>query len=153
MSVTSYSRGHEIYFDSKVWRYSDDDTPLENNERPCKRCGKLPTKEGHDYCLGEVHCIVSGCCGHGVKPPMLYLKPGYTLSTIKSRAREEMEKYFNERASVLAKHCNDMIRMGIKPDDALNDYHRELDILSNSFKSFLERDIPQYIITQEKQEE
>lgn len=65
--VKSYSRGHEIYFDDSIWRYCDNDKPLDSEERPCKRCGKMPTTEGYDACLGHIEGAVSACCGHGVE--------------------------------------------------------------------------------------
>ena len=62
--ITSYSRGHKIYYDGE-WKYSDNGLPM-NNLRPCKRCGKYPTKEGYDHCLGYIEGATSACCGHGV---------------------------------------------------------------------------------------
>lgn len=61
---TSYSRGHKIYYDDSVWRYCDNNLPLDDN-RPCKKCGMPPTKEGYDYCLGYIESVNSACCGHG----------------------------------------------------------------------------------------
>ena len=64
----SYSRGWEIYFDGEIWRYCDNDEPI-NEQRPCKRCGKIPTAEGNDACLGHIDGATSACCGHGVEKP------------------------------------------------------------------------------------
>lgn len=64
--VKSYSRGHEIYYDGKIWRYTDNKETV-NNMRPCKRCGRTPTKEGYDACLGHIEGVKSACCGHGVE--------------------------------------------------------------------------------------
>ena len=66
MAIKSYSRGWEIYYDGKTWRYCDDDT-ICNDNRPCKKCGKYPTKEGYDACLGHINGAKSACCGHGVE--------------------------------------------------------------------------------------
>lgn len=33
---------------------------------PCIKCGKYPTKEGHDHCLGTLKGVKFACCGHGV---------------------------------------------------------------------------------------
>ena len=66
--VKSYSRGHEIYHDGKEWRYVDNNQILDIN-RPCKRCGRPPTPEGHDACLGFISNVSSACCGHGVEDP------------------------------------------------------------------------------------
>jgi hypothetical protein len=49
--VMSHSRGHKIYFDGQ-WRYLDNGQ-IVTNERECIRCGKKPTKEGHDSCLAS----------------------------------------------------------------------------------------------------
>lgn len=62
--VTSFSRGHKIYYDSE-WKYCDNDLPLDDS-RPCKKCGMSPTKEGYDYCLGYIEKVNSACCGHGI---------------------------------------------------------------------------------------
>jgi len=64
--VTSYSRGHKIYYDGKDWRYSDNNE-IDTGNRPCVRCGKKPTPEGYDACLGFIEGVNSACCGHGVQ--------------------------------------------------------------------------------------
>jgi len=63
--VHSYSRGHKIYFDGHVWRYVDNNQ-IDDGSRECKRCGRKPTKEGYDACLGHIEGAKSACCGHGV---------------------------------------------------------------------------------------
>lgn len=71
----NFTRGHECYFDeaSKSWKYSDNNESVENNERPCKRCGKMPTKDGHDACLGNMPGVKHACCGHGeLEPYFIY---------------------------------------------------------------------------------
>ncbi len=67
MSAISYTRGHEISYKNNEWVYVDDDTPI-INERPCKHCGKMPTAEGYDACLGHIEGVKSACCGHGKYP-------------------------------------------------------------------------------------
>ena len=62
--VTSDSRGHKIYYNGSEWLYCDNDKPLEEM-RPCARCGKKPTAEGYDACLGYIEGVESACCGHG----------------------------------------------------------------------------------------
>ena len=64
--IKSYSRGWEIYYDGEHWRYIDNNK-IENDSRPCKRCGRMPTKEGYDACLGHIKGAISACCGHGVE--------------------------------------------------------------------------------------
>lgn len=61
----SYSRGHEIYYDGIIWRYTDT-KGIFDDSRSCNRCGQYPTKDGHDACLGEIEGAVACCCGHGV---------------------------------------------------------------------------------------
>jgi len=66
MPPTSHHRGHPtVYLDQ--WRYADTGELVEGNERPCVRCGEMPTEEGHDACLGTLDGVKSACCGHGVE--------------------------------------------------------------------------------------
>ena len=64
--IKSYSRGHAIFFDGRDWRYMDNNE-IQNEMRPCRRCGRVPTKEGYDACLGHIEGAVSACCGHGIE--------------------------------------------------------------------------------------
>lgn len=65
--ISSYLRGHKIIsYNYHDWFYADDGTTA-NVERPCKRCGRIPTLEGYDACLGQIEGVVSACCGHGVE--------------------------------------------------------------------------------------
>jgi hypothetical protein len=66
-SVTAYSRGHLIGWneESRLWLYADDDSPI-TNDRPCAKCGMMPTAEGYDACLGHIDGAKHACCGHGV---------------------------------------------------------------------------------------
>jgi hypothetical protein len=70
--ATSTSRGHQTYWDGQDWRYSDTHT-LDDGWRPCLRCGRMPTPEGHDACLGHLEGVTSACCGHGVVEPYVVL--------------------------------------------------------------------------------
>lgn len=63
--VTSDTRGNLIYYIDNQWVY-EDGTPIEQEERPCTRCGRMPTPEGYDACLGYVEGATSACCGHGL---------------------------------------------------------------------------------------
>lgn len=67
MTATSQQNGHEIEWDGHQWIYEDGEPATDNNFRPCPRCGKLPTPEGYDACLGHIPGARSACCGHGVK--------------------------------------------------------------------------------------
>lgn len=66
--ITAYSRGHKIYFDGAFWRYIDNGE-IEDDSRPCVLCGKMPSVEGYDPCLGYLLGVKSACCGHGIEKP------------------------------------------------------------------------------------
>jgi hypothetical protein len=66
--ITSYSRGHKIEYINNKWIYFDN-KQLFDDSRPCKRCGRMPDKDGYDACLGHIQGITAACCGHGVGPP------------------------------------------------------------------------------------
>jgi len=70
MTVTTYERGHLVFWDreSQKWHYVDNGE-IANDQRACIRCGELPTPEGDDACLGHRPGIKSACCGHGVETP------------------------------------------------------------------------------------
>lgn len=71
--ITSTERGHKIFMGNDgVWRYSNN-KKIVDGKRSCKKCGKLPTKEGHDACMGKVKNATSVCCGHGVEAPYIVM--------------------------------------------------------------------------------
>ena len=75
--IISHVRGWEVYFDGTIWRYTDNDKPVDD-DRPCKRCGRKPVK-GMDACLGPLFGVKDACCGHGVEEPYLEFKNGTRL--------------------------------------------------------------------------
>lgn len=64
--ITAHKRGHLIKYVNGSWVYVDNETSVEI-ERPCARCGRMPTLEGYEACLGFVEGVSSACCGHGVE--------------------------------------------------------------------------------------
>lgn len=68
MIVTSFKRGHLIYYDvgDDTWRYEDTDTNVESEERPCKHCGITADENGHDPCIQNLPNVDHACCGHGL---------------------------------------------------------------------------------------
>jgi len=64
--IYSYTRGWKIIWDKDEWIYADTGESADI-ERPCKRCGRPPTKEGYDACLGKIPGARNACCGHGVE--------------------------------------------------------------------------------------
>lgn len=71
--ITGHSRGNKIFFDGNQWLFIDTKEPI-SKERPCTRCGKMPTKEGYDHCLGFIKGAESACCGHGITEKMINFK-------------------------------------------------------------------------------
>ena len=72
----AYIRGNRVTLinsDKNIWIYDDGiQTDLEVDKAlPCGRCGKPPTKEGHDTCLGTLPEIWNACCGHGHDVPYI----------------------------------------------------------------------------------
>lgn len=74
MVARGFSRGHPIEYVGSEWVWSDTKEPIEGNERPCIRCGCMPTPEGHDACIGTLDGVSSACCGHGVEEPYVMLR-------------------------------------------------------------------------------
>ena len=64
--ITSHSRGNLIIYRNNRREY-EDGIALSQEERPCARCGRMPTKEGYDACLGYIEGATSACCGHGIE--------------------------------------------------------------------------------------
>jgi hypothetical protein len=71
--IHSYNRGHKILFINNQWIYEDTKKPIDNN-RPCKKCGKKPIKEGYDACMGYIDGAKSSCCGHGIEKEYIIMK-------------------------------------------------------------------------------
>ena len=65
MVAGSHQRGHPIEYNGKEWVYSDTKTTIKE-ERACIKCGRMPTTEGYDACLGRIEGATTVCCGHGM---------------------------------------------------------------------------------------
>ena len=79
--ITAQEKGHQITYnvENKQWIYVDTKEPVENNPRPCKRCGNLSTQEGYDYCLGKLPGVKNACCGHGYEEGYIMFENGVTI--------------------------------------------------------------------------
>ena len=64
--VKGHSRGNPIEYRNGQWVYSDNGVSIYQEERPCVRCGRMPTPEGYDACLGYIEGATAACCGHGI---------------------------------------------------------------------------------------
>lgn len=84
MSARSYQRGHPIIWRDGQWVYENDSTSI-GVARPCIRCGRMPTAEGYDACLGHIEGASSACCGHGVEGPYIIDSDGTELVVIPKR--------------------------------------------------------------------
>ncbi|MBP2045247.1 hypothetical protein [Methanobacterium aggregans] len=82
-----YIRGHKVCFSDKTpekefsKEYYEDDgcEVLDRTERPCIKCGKKPSPEGYDACIGELPGVKYACCGHGVEDGHIIFENGTTL--------------------------------------------------------------------------
>ena len=63
----SNTSGHKVYLDDGKYFYTDTKEPVTDNPRPCFKCGKGETSEGHDPCIGTLPDIRNACCGHGIE--------------------------------------------------------------------------------------
>lgn len=71
MTARVYSKGWPVVYNGEEWIWEDSGIPIADEERSCKRCGRIPTIEGHDACMGFIKGVTSACCGHGVKEPFM----------------------------------------------------------------------------------
>lgn len=81
--IKSHVRGHEIYWDQEnnIWRYCDTGEDIEI-ERLCKKCGKFPTNDGYDACLGHIEGATHACCGHGIEKPYIIFNKDELLAEV-----------------------------------------------------------------------
>ena len=79
--VTGYNRGHKyVYnFDYEHIKSNLNGKELNITEMPCVRCGKMPSKEGHDQCLGRLPGVLAACCGHGVEEGYILFENGIII--------------------------------------------------------------------------
>ena len=79
MTARAYICGHEVEYVDDQWFFVDTGEPtnymftdageqIESSNRICPRCGRPPTVEGYDACLGRIEGATAACCGHGVGP-------------------------------------------------------------------------------------
>ncbi len=84
---TSALRGHSIEYVDGEWCYVDDGTPTIGSDRPCGKCGRERTSEGHDACLGTIPGVMNACCGHGGSTrPYMQLLDGSVLKWLQQGA-------------------------------------------------------------------
>jgi hypothetical protein len=66
--ASGYVRGHLVEYDwnKEKWLFADNGDVVDDS-MSCKKCGKMPTNEGYDHCLGKLEGVKHACCGHGVE--------------------------------------------------------------------------------------
>jgi len=69
MASRAYSKGWPVVYDGEKWVWEDSGISLNDEERPCRRCGRWPTPEGYDACMGFIEEVTNACCGHGAEKP------------------------------------------------------------------------------------
>jgi len=80
------------------WVYVKDNINIEEDpDRKCTRCGKGPTKEGHDHCIANLPNVEFACCGHGVEKGYVKLNNGKVIRFHTDLKRKEIIKLINER--------------------------------------------------------
>ncbi len=65
MTGRSHVRGWACEFKGGRWVFTDNGRATDHS-RACRRCGRKPTPEGYDACLGHIPGATGACCGHGV---------------------------------------------------------------------------------------
>ena len=53
MTVSTYHNGNKIIWNEEEKEWYHTDGSKANYFKSCPKCGKLPTKEGFDNCLGK----------------------------------------------------------------------------------------------------
>lgn len=76
--VRSWLMGHEIFYDqsTRCWRYKDGLDPIKRLLKPCIKCNKTRTKEGHDPCIADLPGVRNACCGHGTNEGYIQFNNG-----------------------------------------------------------------------------
>lgn len=69
MSTGYWTRGN--------WVEGRDDR--EGKAMPCARCGHLPNKKGHDWCIRNLPGVRFACCGHGEQDGYIMFENGITI--------------------------------------------------------------------------
>jgi len=74
--------------------------PVSKEERPCVRCGRMPTAKGADACLGDIKGVNGACCGHGVRKGFVNIDADYYKRRLRNRLAYWWRKWRGE-------HCED----------------------------------------------
>lgn len=104
--------GRDIYYneDTMDWHFTDSDDIVKADDKvdysyrqyqKCSHCGKYPTEEGYDSCLGHIDGADAACCGHGTDLGYIGMKDGRRFVLIDHKKlgsngeyRKLYEKYY-----------------------------------------------------------
>lgn len=75
MTARGFLRGHPIIHQEGRWVFEATGIVTTGawQYMPCGLCGRFPTPEGHDPCLGTLPGVRNACCGHG-QPEQAYIQ-------------------------------------------------------------------------------
>ncbi|KKK90130.1 hypothetical protein LCGC14_2726150 [marine sediment metagenome] len=80
MSAHALFRGHKVIWNDARNRFEyEDGIPMDAEERPCTKCGKIAGPDGHDPCLGKLPGVKDACCGHGKRQGGIIFENGTGL--------------------------------------------------------------------------
>ena len=100
-AASAFKRGHEIKWvpEEDKWVYADTEEPIrvdgEENERPCVKCERMPTEEGHDPYVANLPGVENACCGHGVEPGYISFEDGTVVRGNFSLIQEPDDNHIN----------------------------------------------------------
>lgn len=94
MVAKSHIFGNEFIYDGENWIFVDTGEPVDETYkgRTCGNCGKLPTTEGHDACLGTLPGVMNACCGHGIDGAYIQFLDGFIVSGYDARIIQKILK-------------------------------------------------------------
>jgi len=101
--VHGFFKGHKVIAHQDkdgvyaIWKYTDG-TSIKK-ERPCIRCGKQATKEGHDNCIANLPGVKYACCGHGVEDGYVKLYDGKIITFNTNYNRKEIINLINQNGT------------------------------------------------------
>ena len=72
--------GNPHYWDENGdLRYSDNNQLVEDEYRPCGKCGQYPINDGEDFCLRHLGKVKNAGCGHGTGKGYIQFDNGVTI--------------------------------------------------------------------------
>lgn len=95
IAATGHKRGHPIQYINGQWVYIDNGVPISQEERACARCGRMPTQEGYDACLGYIPRQPQLVAVTEWKRGMLFIKEQTTTIKQLSIGRKDISQFYD----------------------------------------------------------